>query len=270
MTTTVPAVYAYPDISDVAATVADHIVGIQNSVLKGADSSRRFKIGIAGGSLIGAMKEGLLKRDDVAWNFWDVYFADERLVPFDSPESNYGQFKKQVLDNLPENVSPNVFPIDESLIDDAQEAADDYEKTLIRGFAAKDSVKLPMFDLLLLGVAPDGHIASLFPTHELLREKYAWVGAVEDAPKPPPRRITLTLPVICHSHRVSFIVEGATKAPIVKTIMERPDKGLPGSLVNEGAAGRVAWFVDDSALQGVFVQKKEYKPTATAPSTPSS
>lgn len=152
-----------------------------------------------------------------------------------------------------------MFHVKESLLDDAQEAADDYEKVLIKGFANKDSVKLPMFDLLLLGCAPDGHICSLFPSHPLLREEYAWVAPIEDAPKPPPRRITLTLPVIYHSHRVTFVVEGSTKAPVLKTIMERPEKGLPSSLVNEAAAGKVSWFVDDEALTGVFVTKKEYK-----------
>lgn len=259
MTSTVPAVYAFPDFGKVAAMVADHVVGIQNSVLS-KDATRRFRIGVSGGSLIGVLKEGLLARNDVDWQNWDVYFADERLVPFASEDSNYGRFKRGILDRLPDRDKlPNVFPIREDLIDDAQEAADSYEKTLIRGFAAKDTVKLPGFDLLLLGCAPDGHIASLFPNHELLRERDAWVAPIEDAPKEPSRRITLTLPVICRSHRVSFVVEGATKAPIIKTIMERPDKGLPGSLVNEEAAGRVAWFVDDDALQGVYVSKKEYK-----------
>lgn len=257
MTTAVPAVYAFPQYSQVAEAVADHVVGIQNNVLD--SEGRRFRIGVSGGSLIGILKEGLLKRSDIKWTSWDIYFADERLVPFKSDESNYGRFKREILDSIPQADQPQVFPIDETLISDAQEVADAYENTLIRGFAAKDSVKLPMFDLLLLGCAPDGHVASLFPNHELLREKYAWVMPIEDAPKPPARRITLTLPVICHSHRVSFVVEGSTKAPIVKTIMERPDKGQPGSLVNEGAAGRVAWFVDDEALTGVFVAKKEYK-----------
>lgn len=192
--------------------------------------------------------------------FRDIYFADERLVPFDSPESNFGLVKRKLLDQLPpDGPHPHVFHINEKLIDDAQEAADDYEKVLIRGFANKDSVKLPMFDLLLLGCAPDGHICSLFPNHPLLREEYAWVAPVEDAPKPPPRRITLTLPVITHSHRVTFVVEGSTKAPVIKTIMERPEKGLPSSLVNEAAAGKVSWFVDDAALYGVYATKKAYK-----------
>ncbi|CDO51826.1 hypothetical protein DV451_004277 [Geotrichum candidum] len=287
MTTTVPAVYAFPELSGVASAVADHVLAAQNATLfptkskskssasisnshssgtgtpvqQAAHQHKRFKIGLSGGSLISVLEEGLLARvDDVLWDRWDIYFADERLVPFDSPESNYGLVKRKLLDKLPaDGPRPRVFHVNEKLLDDAQEAADAYEKMLISGFAAKDSVKLPMFDLLLLGCAPDGHICSLFPNHPLLREQYAWVAPVEDAPKPPPRRITLTLPVIYHAHRVTFVVEGATKTPVVKTIMERPEKGLPSSLVNEAAAGKVSWFVDNEALSGVFVTKKEYK-----------
>ncbi|CCC70043.1 hypothetical protein NCAS_0D04620 [Naumovozyma castellii] len=222
----------------------------------------RFKIAISGGSLIQVLHEGLLKRTDIRWDKWDIYFADERLVPFESSESNYGQSKRKILDLIDTEKygTPNVFHIDESLIDDPQECADAYEKVLIKGFAGRDSVKLPMFDLFLLGCAPDGHIASLFPNfQDNLREKYAWVVPVENAPSGPSNRISLTIPIICHSHRVSFVVEGAVKAPIIKTIMERPEKGLPSSIVNEGAAGRVSWFVDDDALNDVFVLKKKYK-----------
>ncbi|SCU92171.1 LADA_0F14840g1_1 [Lachancea dasiensis] len=223
---------------------------------------KRFKIALSGGSLIQVLHEGLLKRTDVHWGKWDIYFADERLVPFDSPESNYGLAKRKIIDLIDSDAfgSPRVFHINESLIDDPQECADDYEKVLIKGFAGRDSVKLPMFDLFLLGCAPDGHIASLFPNfQENLRENLAWVIPVTEAPSGPSNRISLTIPVICHSHQVTFVVEGSTKAPVVKTIMERPEKGLPSSIVNEGAAGRVVWFVDDDALTDVFVTKKKYK-----------
>ncbi|KAG7877339.1 hypothetical protein KL938_004095 [Ogataea parapolymorpha] len=228
---------------------------------KKKEENRRFRIGLSGGSLISVLREGLLKRQDVEWSKWDVYFADERLVPFDSPESNYGKAKSQIFDNIPpEKGYPNIFPIDENLLNDPQECADTYEKTLIKGFASKDSVKLPMFDLILLGCAPDGHVASLFPNHETLRESYAWCAPVLNAPSGPPMRITLTVPVICHSHRVMFVVEGATKAPVISTIMERPDKGLPASIINEKAAGRIAWFVDDDAVKDVVgITKKRYK-----------
>ncbi|CAK7891178.1 6-phosphogluconolactonase-like protein 1 [[Candida] anglica] len=222
----------------------------------------RFKIAISGGSLIKILNQGLLSRqEEIEWDKWDIYFADERLVKFDSPDSNYGQAKKQIFDQITGDKKPNVYHIDESLIDDSQECADAYEKVLIDNFAKKDSVKLPMFDLLLLGCAPDGHIASLFPNQgEILREKLAWCLPVSNAPAGPENRITLSIPVICHSHRVTFVVEGLTKAPIMRTIMERPEKGLPSSIVNEGAAGRVTWFVDDDALNDCYdITKKKYK-----------
>lgn len=222
----------------------------------------RFKIAISGGSLIKILFQGLLSREEeIEWDKWDVYFADERLVPFDSPDSNYGQAKREIFDHIKGDKHPRLHHIDESLIDDPQECADAYEKLLIDNFAKKDSVKLPMFDLLLLGCAPDGHIASLFPNHgEILREKLAWCLPVSNAPAGPENRITLSIPVICHAHRVTFVVEGLTKAPIIRTIMERPEKGLPSSIVNEGAAGRVTWFVDDDALKDCYeVTKKKYK-----------
>ncbi|QLQ81295.1 hypothetical protein HG537_0F00560 [Torulaspora globosa] len=288
MTTTVPKVFAFHEFLGVAEAVADHVVYAQNSALnrglkekKSSSTSlnstsgmretssggkkkkeARFKIALSGGSLIHVLREGLLKREDVQWGKWDIYFADERLVPFESPESNYGLAKREILDRIDTEKygRPNVFHIDEQLIGDPQECAENYEKVLIKGFAGRDSVKLPMFDLFLLGCAPDGHIASLFPNfQENLREKLAWVVPVENAPSGPANRISLTIPVICHSHRVTFVVEGATKAPVIKTIMERPEKGLPSSIVNEGAAGRVSWFVDDEALRDVFVTKKKYK-----------
>lgn len=222
----------------------------------------RFKIAISGGSLIKILHQGLLPRQDfIEWDKWDIYFADERLVPFDSPDSNYGQAKREIFDLITGDKKPNIYHIDEDLIYDNQEAADDYEKQLIRNFAKKDSVKLPMFDLLLLGCAPDGHIASLFPNFgEQLREKLAWCLPVWNAPSGPKNRITLSIPVICHAARVTFVVEGLTKAPIIRTIMERPEKGLPSSIVNEGAAGRVSWFVDDAALNDLYdITKKQYK-----------
>ncbi|KAG0671768.1 suppressor of los1-1 [Maudiozyma exigua] len=258
------------NLDDKAASSADMQRILSNKSISSRDSSkkakkekeRRFKIALSGGSLIQILHEGLLKRDDIQWGKWDIYFADERLVSFESDQSNYGQSKRKIFDLIDTEKygTPNIYHIDESLIDDPQECADNYEKVLIKGFAGRDSVKLPMFDLFLLGCAPDGHIASLFPNfQENLREKLAWVVPVEKAPSGPENRISLTIPVICHSHRVIFVVEGAVKAPVIKTIMERPEKGLPSSIVNEGAAGRVSWFVDDDALTDVFVTKKKYK-----------
>lgn len=241
-------------------------LAVEGSSRRGGKSKKkaevRFKIAISGGSLIKILQQGLLTRqEEIIWDKWDIYFADERLVPFDSPDSNYGEAKRAIFDHITGEKQPRVFHIDELLIDDAQECADAYEKLLIDNFARKDSVKLPCFDLLLLGCAPDGHIALLFPNHgEQLREKLAWCMPVLKAPLGPENRITLSIPVICHAQRVTFVVEGLTKAPVMRIIMERPEKGLPSSIVNEGALGRVVWFVDDAALNDCYdVTKKKYK-----------
>lgn len=265
MTTTVPKIFSFEEFEGVADAVANQIVSAQNSALseeilidnkKKKNADRRFKIAISGGSLIKILSNGLLNRSDIKWDKWDIFFADERLVEFDSIDSNYGQAKREIFDKLQSNGIdlPNIYHINEDLLSDAQDCADDYEKTLIKNFASKDSVRLPLFDLFLLGCAPDGHIASIFPQdHEVLREKLAWCVPVENAPSGPSRRITLTIPVICHSHRVCFVVEGAVKASIVKVILERPEKGLPASVVNTLAAGRVSWFVDKAALTETYL-----------------
>ena len=125
---------------------------------------------------------------------------------------------------LPENIHP----IDTELLGDIEELADAYEKELIREFAQKDSARFPVFDLILLGVGPDGHTASLFPGHELLSEEDCWVAYIADSPKPPSRRITLTLPVINHASRVAFVATGAGKVKILSDILDHPElaKGL--------------------------------------------
>jgi len=153
----------------------------------------------------------------------------------------------------------HIHPIDDDLISDPQELAEAYEQELVKVFANKSAVKLPVFDLLLLGMGPDGHTCSLFPGHALLNETTGWVAAVTDSPKPPPNRITLTLPVITHAHKIAFYAAGHEKKDILKTIMEDPDQGLPCSLVNIAGGEKVSWFVDAAAAQNTLHPKKEYK-----------
>jgi hypothetical protein len=92
-----------------------------------------------------------------------------------------------------------------------------------------------------------------------LNETNGWVAPVTDSPKPPPNRITLTLPVITHSHKIAFYAAGGEKKDILKTIMEDPDQGLPCSLVNVAGGEKVFWFVDAAAAQNTLHPKKEYK-----------
>ncbi|KAJ4404811.1 suppressor of los1-1 [Neurospora sp. IMI 360204] len=252
--------YSFPSVDTLATALRAYLISCQEA---GLERHGVFKVGVSGGSLPKTLAQALLtpakdESDRVKWESWEIFFADERAVPLDHEDSNYALLKKELLDKLPQGTpQPTVHTIDESVLDDTQELADRYEQTLVRSFASRDSVKLPIFDLLLLGCGPDGHTCSLFPGHELLRETEAWVAPIEDSPKPPPRRITLTLPVVTHAVRVAFVATGGGKKEIMKDIFEE-GKGLPCALVNEATGERCSWFVDNAAVEGVSYPKRPF------------
>lgn len=255
-----PKLYAFPSKEALQSDFYTYILQAQTDAFA---RHHKFKVAVSGGSLPAylASKE-LLNSTEIAWDKWEIFFADERAVPLDHPDSNYGLLKKELLDKIPRSHGkPVVVHIDVEKLDDTQELADAYEQALVRSFAAKDSVKLPMFDLLFLGCGPDGHTCSLFPGHPLLREDVAWVAAIEDSPKPPPRRITLSLMVIQHALKIAFVATGVEKQEVLKKIFdEHPDvhggQVLPCALVNRRAGEKVSWFCDDDAAKNVVFPKK--------------
>jgi 6-phosphogluconolactonase len=136
----------------------------------------------------------------------------------------------------------------------AEEAADDYEfhvRQLVktRTINVSDISDCPKFDLILLGMGSDGHVASLFPNHPVLDEKDEWVTFITDSPKSPPERITFTLPVINSASNVVVVVTGESKAEAVHLAID--DAGadclsLPARLV-QPTKGKLAWFLDKLA-----------------------
>jgi 6-phosphogluconolactonase len=188
-----------------------------------------------------------------------VFYADERVVPLDHEDSNH-KLCTDVLFSKVDIPPQNIHHIDISLLDDIEELADSYEQQLIQKFAAKDSARFPVFDLILLGIGPDGHTASLFPGHPLLAEEDRWVAYLEDSPKPPPRRITLTYPVINHASKVVFVATGEGKQDILAEIMDEPAKvSFPASRVRPTPHGQLYWFVDDAASAKVEYEKTPFK-----------
>ncbi|KAG7290474.1 hypothetical protein NEMBOFW57_000476 [Staphylotrichum longicolle] len=253
--------YPFPTVEALAPALRAYVITCQEA---GIQRHGVFKVAVSGGSLPKTLAQALLaaptsETDVVKWNQWEIFFADERAVPLDHADSNYGLLKTELLDKLPQDGSaaPTVHPVDVEALDDAQELADRYEQTLVKSFAGRDSVRLPIFDLLLLGCGPDGHTCSLFPGHELLRETSAWVAPIEDSPKPPPRRVTLTLPVVTHAVRVAFVATGGGKKEVMKEIFEEGN-GLPCALVNEGCGERCSWFVDNAAVEGVSYPRRPF------------
>ena len=252
--------YSFPTVDALAPALRAYVIACQDA---GIARHGVFKVAVSGGSLPKTLAQALLTpptsdTDTVKWDKWEIFFADERAVPLDHADSNYALLKAELLTKLPAGVpSPTVHPIDAAHLADTQELADQYEQVLVRSFAGRDSVRLPIFDLLLLGCGPDGHTCSLFPGHELLRETDAWVAAIEDSPKPPPRRVTLTLPVVKHAVRVAFVATGGGKKGVMKEIFEG-DGGLPCALVNEGCGERCSWFVDHDAVEGVSYPRRPF------------
>jgi len=104
----------------------------------------------------------------------------------------------------------------------------------------------------LLGCGPDGHTCSLFPGHELLRETVGWILPIEDSPKPPAKRITLSLPVVHAASKIGFVAAGEGKQDILQKIFDTEEgQSLPCGLVNEGGGDKVSWFTDAAATSKV-------------------
>ncbi|MBE3042503.1 6-phosphogluconolactonase [Candidatus Bathyarchaeota archaeon] len=249
---------AFSGVETLTPALRTYVANCQNA---GIARHGVFKLAVSGGSLPSTLARALLApssgaSEDLQLDKWEIFFADERAVPLDHADSNYALLKAEFLDKIPDSAGkPIVHPIDVAHLDDTQELADQYEQTLVRSFASRDSVKLPIFDLVLLGCGPDGHTCSLFPNHELLRERTAWVAPIEDSPKPPARRITLTLPVVTHAVHVAFVATGGGKADIMRQIFDGGN-GLPCALVNEDTGDRCTWFVDQAAVEGVAYPRR--------------
>jgi 6-phosphogluconolactonase len=126
-------------------------------------------------------------------------------------------------------------------LEDPEAAAVDAERDLVSVIGAP-----PHLDVVLLGMGPDGHVASLFPGHPMLRDHSRWVAHVDDAPKPPPHRLTLTLPALGLAREIWIAVLGEAKAAAVHTALDEPASVLPAALVTR-AATRVLWLLDPPA-----------------------
>ncbi|TFK76882.1 6-phosphogluconolactonase [Pluteus cervinus] len=237
-----PILYSFPAKADLVEHLATFVVKKQ---LEAINRKGRFTLALSGGSLPDTLG-GLIGHSSVKWDKWHVFYVDERVVPHDHPDSNHLACTDKLFSKVP-IPKENIHPIDATLLDNIEELADEYEKELIREFASKDSARFPVFDLILLGMGPDGHTASLFPGHSLLSEEDRWVAYIEDSPKPPPKRITLTYPVINHAAIVAFVATGKGKQDILATVLDNPDEGLPSSRVRPVSPGHLYWFVDDEA-----------------------
>ncbi|KAM6394815.1 6-phosphogluconolactonase [Rhynochetos jubatus] len=220
---------------------------------RAAAAGGRFSLGLSGGSLVGILARDLpAAAGPAAPARWLVAFCDERLVPPEHPDSTAGAYKAQLLPRLPAP-GPRVLAPTPGLPPAA--AAADYAAQLRQAFPGQD---VPVFDLLVLGVGPDGHTCSLFPGHPLLEEKEEIVAALTDSPKPPPERITLTLPVLNAARAVVFVATGEGKAAVLKRLLEGDEENpLPAARVRP-RSGQLRWFLDEPAARELSIPVEKH------------
>jgi 6-phosphogluconolactonase len=206
----------------------------------------RFTIALSGGSTPRNLYTLIAANagTSLPWDQMFFFWGDERHVPPDNPDSNYRMAKETLLTKVA--IPPaNIFriPAENSV---ASAAAEAYEQALRKFFGLQPG-EFPRFDLILLGMGPDGHTASLFPETAALQEKSRLVVAnwVE---KLKASRITLTLPVLNAARCVAFLVSGTDKAAVLHEVLEgnAPPEKYPSKLVRP-REGKVIWFVDRAA-----------------------
>ncbi len=237
-----PRVNIYVNRDALSAALSAYVVHL---AAKAFEERERFCIALSGGSLMDIIIPYLSSnplRDTVNWSSWHVFWADERWVPWSSPESNYGVAAERFFSrvSVPDE---QIHAADDSR--SPSETAKAYESALTKVFQLG---RVPRFDLILLGVGEDGHTASLFPGHPVLNETRRWVVPVLEAPKPPPIRITMTLPVINNARNVAFAATGSGKAAILSKVLS-PDGNqpkLPAQRVSP-SHGKLLWFIDRAA-----------------------
>jgi 6-phosphogluconolactonase len=246
MSKTEVVVYANPDLlaAAAAARLVTRLVDVQAA--KGSAS-----LVLTGGSTGIAVLEELYRspaRDAVDWAHLDIYWGDERFVPADSDERNEKQAREALLDKVP--VDPKrvhaIAASDGEFGDDPDAAAAAYAKVLAENAQPEDHGDVPTFDITLLGLGAEGHTASVFPESPAVYETERTVVAVRNCPKPPPTRISLTLPAIRRSLEVWLMTTGAAKADAVALALAGAGEvQLPVA----GARGqrRTLWLLDRTA-----------------------
>lgn len=185
-------------------------------------------------------------RDAIDWSSVDVYWGDERFLPDGDPERNETQAREALLDHVALDWS-RVHPMPPSgtrFGDDADAAAEHYAALLAS--QAERAGSAPAFDVLMLGVGEEGHTASLFPDTDYVRETDKLVVGVHDCPKPPPTRVSMTLPAIRSASEVWLMTTGAAKADPVAAALDGAD---PVEIPAAGAHGRqrTLWLLDRDA-----------------------
>lgn len=247
---TKPAIRVVDDQLQVAEASADEFVARARRAI---EHHGRFTVALSGGSTPKALHAVLVERTAknpkvIDWERVQIFFGDERHVPPDHPDSNFGMAKSTLLSKVPVP-SANIHRMHCENPDAAQAAAE-YDKELVSAFQLNGDDQLPRFDLILLGMGPDGHTLSCFPgttaVHEMKKRVVAnWV------PKMNTWRVTFTFPVANHAECVLPMVSGPDKAGAFREVMGQGDADMYPIKNIHPTHGELIWVVDRAAAAGI-------------------
>ncbi len=247
-------VKVYPAPTDVARAAAALFASAAAEAVKARGVA---KLAISGGSTPKTMLQMLASQDEpflktVPWDKIELFWVDERCVGPEDPESNYGMTKTAMLDRVP-LPAERIHRMEGEL--DPEVGASKYEAE-IRNTFKLEGAETPTFDLVLLGMGPDGHTASLFPHTEALDEM-ARICVANHVPQKDSYRVTLTWPVINQGRTVAFLIEGAGKADVLKEVFlgaYQPET-YPSQLIRP-ASGRLTLLLDEASSAKLGVDAK--------------
>ena len=233
-----PTVITHPDESLLAKAVAARLVTRLVDVQAARGGASVVLTGGGIGPRVRAQRAAAPAREAIDWRRLDVWWGDERYLPDGDTERNETAARAALLDHV--NVDParvHAMPASDGPDPGPEASADRYADQLRAAARPEDHGLVPSFDVLLLGIGPDAHVASLFPEKPALYEEERTVVAVRGAPKPPPTRISLTFPAFCAAREVWILAAGESKARAVHLALSGGSAGafqVPAA----GARGR--------------------------------
>ena len=239
----------YSDIDTLSQEAARYVVRVASESIT---THGRFTLALAGGSTPKKLY-GLLAsepyRDQIDWALTEIFWSDERCVPSDSEDSNYHLAQEVLLSKVPISATQiHRMPAD---ADNRDQASLAYIQEIQRVFGTNS---IPSFDLIQLGMGPEGHTASLFPHQASLHEQTRLIMPVT-VPKPPPPRLTFTPPLLNAATHVLFLVTGQDKADALQAVLEgeyNPDE-YPAQIIRP-TQGEVTWMLDPAAASKLRAQ----------------
>lgn len=238
----------YEDSPTLHIAAADYFLKIYQTCI---DKQRTFHVALSGGTTPKYLFQLLAKppyADRINWSKVHVYFGDERFVPHTHDDSNFKMASQALLDHvkLPQ---ANIHPVATHL-ETAQLAAENYQSVLNESLS-KDANGTPQFDLVLLGLGPDGHTASLFPETDILQQYNKLCDAVF-VKKFDSWRISITFPVINNARHILLLSEGDGKIEIIKELVNAGEDEEKYPVQRIKPKNEMCWYIDKAAAKGLI------------------